>query len=194
MPNPISGLPGAAVQNESLARVSQNDGTRRYTAFPDAQSAPLCDADGRLIVRIADAGGFQSPTGATSYGMQIESGSAPAKDNLGLVTLAKVLEHPLSFDPATLNGVLTTGRMFGFSTLAGFVQLIRKDESAGVAPPVVTDVPEVVIPIGAGQNFSFGQYVSGMGPYHSLYIALSTTGPTFTPAAAGMWFYHFGSI
>ena len=197
----LLGLPSITTRAEqSFGRTANGDGNRNFLANPATAAAPLVDESGRLIVRLANGAGFEAPVaGATgfnnAYGELQETGSAPQKDNLGLVVSAKVLEHALNFDAATLKGEAFITRMFGYSVTAGFVQLILKDESGGVNPPILADFPEVTIPIGAGQNFAFGNYYLGNGRINSVYIALSTTGPTYTPAAAaGLWFYCFGYV
>lgn len=195
----VVGTPQAAAQNEKLARTDTGDGTRTYQLGPNAASAPLCDSHGRLIVRQANGFGFETPepTGGPSgvYGQAQESGSAPQKGGVGLVISSRALQRATFFDVAAINGAAHCTRMFGYAATAGFVQLILKDESAGANPPVITDVPEVSIPINAGQNFAFGDYYLGDGNNNATYIALSTTGPTFTPVGvAALWFYFFGYV
>lgn len=200
LPDYLLGLPFASMDEErSFGRTANSSGNRGYLATPSTASAPLLDESGRLIVRIANGAGYELPvTGAgfnNAYGEQQEVGSAPQKGGLGLVVFAKVLEHALNFDAATLKGEAFLTRLFGYSDIAGFVQLILKDESAGVSPPVLGDIPEVTIAVGAGQNFAFGNYYLGNGRINSTYVALSTTGPTYTPAGApGLWFYSFGYV
>lgn len=197
MPNTITSLPKATSANETAhARVSTPSGGRSYAATENAASAPLCDEQGRLIVRTASAAGFITPN-ATGLGVAQEAGSAPQKDNLGLVISAKVMERATFFDPTTLLGYPFCTRMFGYSASAGFVQLILKDESGGANPPINGDIPEVTIPIGAGQNFAFGEYGLGAAGNNddATYIALSTTGPTLTLAGtADLWFYFLGAV
>lgn len=201
MPTPaVTGTPGASLKDETMARVATPLGNRLFTTGQDTAAAPLCDEHGRLIVRPGSiygvAGAYPPPNGVNDiYGVSSDSGSAPNKSNIGLVVSNRVMRHARFYDPVAVNGWSVVQRMFGYSTLDGWVQLILKDESAGDNPPVITDVPEVTIAIGAGQNFSFGEYSLGSARDFATYIALSTTGPTYTPAgAASLWYYFQGSI
>lgn len=207
----VTDLPVAAQKDERLARVSDPGGNRGYTAFSDAASAPLCDPQGRLIVRLSSDGGFSAPGPTTDVsavlGQVVETGSAPAKDDFGLVGPSqRVMLRARDYTPGTQSGVPYVSRMFGYVDTTGFLQLIMRDESGGASPPVLADVPDIVMPVTAGQSFSLQDYrlittpsafAHPAGPTWDLatYIALSSTGPTYTPSAAGlMWVYFYGSL
>lgn len=198
----LSGGNPSRLQDEHFARTSQPDGTRSYSQVPDQGSAPLCDEQGRLIVRTAGPVGFSSPSPDPSLviGQTVERGSAPNKNNDGLVIDQKVMERGTFYDGAAVNSYPYVTRMFGYVDTSGWVQLHLRDESGGANPPTAGDVPEVTIPVGAGQNFAFGDYAltafaGGASADLAVYIALSTTGPTYTPAgAAGLWFYFLGYL
>lgn len=80
--------PAAKKSNEyeQLARTSETTGNRAFQQSPDTGSAPLVDEHGRLITRIAGAGGFvpvvtgtttQVPSGARSVVDQIVVSAVP---------------------------------------------------------------------------------------------------------------------
>jgi len=180
-------------------RVADIRGQRSYQTTQDGALSPLVDEHGRLVVRIANELGYDSfqPTIADVAGITVESGSAPQKDNVGLVISQRVMQRAAALGAAANTGCPFVTRMFGYVTGACWVQLILKDESGGVNPPILNDVPEVSILCNGAQNFSFGNHplVTAQDPDLATYIAMSTTGPTYTPAgAAGLWYNFFGGV
>ncbi len=181
---------------ERFARTADSSGWRSYQNTVDRESGPLCDEHGHLIVRSIDAAGFSGTlpgSGPPLYIRQI-AGSAPAVDNLGLIGNQRVMLSPDALSAGS-TGVPTLGRLFGYSDAAGFVQVHLRDEQGGDNPPALGDVPEVIIPIGIGQNFVFSNYTLTPGVEHlATYLTFSSTGPTFTPAAEHLWFYFSGMV
>lgn len=178
------------------------DGVRDFSHPDNEASGAICDPFGRIIVAPSTLGGFDVAAGANtpvpSPLGRSWSGSAPQYDNVGLVETHRVLQRPSL--TVNSNNAIFVIRMFGYVAVAGWVQLILKDESA-VDPnvPVLNDVPEVTIAVGAGQNFVFGNWAlvdSGAPPAQDLatYIAFSTTGPTYTPGGANLWFSFVGTV
>lgn len=184
---------------EQLARVGELTGIRSYTQVSNEGSAPLCDEYGRLLVVPSTAYGTPGPVGGLQpKGVIVERGSAPNKNNNdGIVGNQRVMLRPADIPPASPSlGVPYVLRMFGYVDMAGFVQLHLRDESGGANPPVLTNVPEVIIPINANQNFDFADYqlVSAATADLATYITFSSTGPTFTPAGNHIWFYFLGAV
>ena len=191
----LDNLPFFNAVMERFARTANIDGLRSYQSAANRQSGPLCDEHGHLIVRSIGPAGFSGiPTvGATLYAPQI-AGSAPAYNNLGFVGNTRVMLSPDTF-LADATGSPTVGRMFGYSDKAGFIQLHLKDEPEGANPPELGDVPEVIIPIGAGQNFVFSDYLLIPDTvFDATYLTFSSTGPTFTPDGDHIWFYFAGML
>ncbi len=185
--------------SEYFARTSSTTGFRSFETAQDSANGPLCDEHGRLIVRAVTGAGLTDAgdgNGGTPKYVTQQFGSAPQYDNVGLVTNQRVMQRPGAVGTALVSGVPRVGRMFGYSAAAGFIQLIMKDESGGVNPPVVTDVPEVIIPIGALQNFVFSDYqLASLTLDLATYITFSSTGPTYTPVVAlNLWVYYVGLV
>lgn len=199
MPIIVSPYQQIGQKSERFARGAQTDGQRLYTVGPNSGNAPLCDPHGRLLVRTSGPYGYDTPQASQVFvgGLNTHSGSAPQEDNLGIVQSARAMP---SADIQTLTaGSPRVHRLFGYSTIVGWVQLILKDESAGVNPPVLNDVPEVTIPVGQNQNFVFGDWLLATGAAAvnlSVYIVISSTGPTYTPIVApnGIWFSFYGGV
>lgn len=186
---------------ESFARTADGNGNREFQMQANMGSAPLCDEYGRLIVRTAGSGGLTAAgtTAGNEIGRVVEAGSAPDKDNVGLVQSARCMQRADFYVPGTFDGSPYVTRMFGWVQAAGWVQLIMKDESAGANPPVLNDVPEVAIPVaatGIGAQFNFADYrlVTQTNEDLATYIAFSTTAPTYTPGGANLWFYFLGFL
>jgi len=194
--SPIVSKGPAAAVDERGGRVATLQGERSYRTGQDTGSGFLVDDHGRPIVRIANAGGYEIASTFSAYGEQQETGSAANKENLGLVQSSRVLRSAFSYDNTTLLGASTTVRMFGYAVAAGFVQLIMTNEPNHLAPnpPVGGEVPEVTIAVAAGQNYTFSNYLIGPGNQNAVYIAFSTTGPTYTPGGVNLWFYHLGFV
>jgi hypothetical protein len=188
----------ARQEYEGWLRTS-TDGFRDFAKTDNEAEGALGDPYGRIIVAPSTLGGFDVPASSNTPVpvRRFWVGSAPQYDNLGLVESAKVLDRP-SLTVDTNNAIFCI-RMFGYVTAVGWVQLILKDESGGPNPPVLADVPEVTIAVGADQNFVFGNWplattgAPGIGDL-ATYIAFSTTGPTYTPGGANMWFAHLGAV
>ena len=200
--NFLLGVLDADARFQSIARTAELDGTRSYQLSPDDQSGVLVDEHGRLIVRsVASEIGYDYP-GAGQFPHPVavlDSGSAPEYDGVGLVQTHQVMDSPNNLG-GTAGGRQTVLRMFGYVAAAGWVQLHLKDVSGGPNPPVLNDVPEITIAVGANQNFYFGNWQLAMGSTgpqkfnYGTYIAFSTTGPTFTPGGANLWFAFYGFV
>lgn len=177
------------------------DGSRDFQTVDNDASGAICDPYGRIIIAPSTLAGADVPASANTplpYGPgRSWSGSAPQYDGLGLVESHKVLERPAL--TVNSNNAIFCIRMFGYVAVTGWVQLILKNEAGGATPPVLGDVPEVTIAVGENQNFVFGNWplvTTGAAPSDELatYIAFSTTGPTYTPGGANMWFAFLGSV
>lgn len=189
----------ARQEYEGWLRAS-TDGSRDFQKTDNEASGAICDPYGRIIVAPSTLAGLDVPASDGTplpYGPSRSwTGSAPQYGDLGLVESARVLERPsLTVDS---NNAIFCIRMFGYCAVAGWVQLLLKDESSGDNPPVLNDVPEITIAVGANQNFVFGNWplVDYAPPSAELatYIAISTTGPTYTPGGANLWFAFLGSV
>jgi len=178
---------------------TSTDGLRDYTHPDNEASGATCDPLGHIMVSPAGLAGLDVPANSATAvaGRRDWVGSAPQYDNLGLVQTARVLQRPNAFTNS--GGVIWCIRMFGYAEAAGWVQLILKNEAGGANPPVLGDVPEVTISVGAAQNFVFGNWpltvlTGGAIPDLATYIAFSTTGPTYTPGGANLWFAYLGAL
>lgn len=188
----------ARQEYEWWLRTSTN-GLRGFNLPDNEASGALCDPHGHIYVAGAGLAGVDVPANSSTAvpGRRDWVGSAPQYDNLGLVQTAKVLERPNAFTNS--GGVIWCVRMFGYSAIAGWVQLILRNEAGGANPPVGGEVPEVTIAVGANQNFVFGNWpltVTTGAAVNDLatYIAISTTGPTYTPGGTNLWFAHLGAL
>lgn len=186
---------------ETLCRTADGAGNRSYQQFANTNAAPLCDEQGRLIVRQAGQAGFESaPTTsqADTYGEIIEAGSAPSKGAFGQVIVQRVMQRARFFDATTAAGAPYITRCFGWANIVGWVQFHLRDESAGANPPVGGEIPEVSIAVPvANTEFEFSNYriASAAVPDFATYITFSTTGPTYTAAGApALWFYFLGYL
>lgn len=186
-------------KEEHLARTVDQDGFRDFQKNANIGSAPICDENGALLVRLTTQGGVLDTGSAvviTSKYARQEDGSAPLKGNAGLVGIHKLMERPGVIGVGGQPGAPYIGRLNGFCDLAGFVQVIMKDESGGANPPVLNDVPEVVISVPSNNlNFVFGEYLLSPNTTDlATYLVFSSTGPTFTPAGNHCWFYFVGGV
>lgn len=188
--------------DENLARTAGTDGQASFQGGEDTIRAPLCDEQGHLLVRPVGAGGYEAPLQVASVGEVVLGfrGSAPNVNNDGLVENQLVLTDAVTEGSAP--GYPKCIRLFGYSQVAGFVQLHLRDETTGTGlnPPVTGAIPEVIIPIDVGQSFTFGDYLfapsllGSVDTTGAVYITLSSTGPTFTSGiGANLWFYFLGS-
>lgn len=200
--NFITGDPANAAY-QALARTMRYDGTRTFQLPQDAASGILVDEHGRLLTRqVSSEVGFDYPgAGETPHPYAVlNAGSAPEYDGVGLVQQHRVMQSPSDEGSPNNSGRQTILRTFGYCAAAGWVQFILRDESGGANPPVLGNIPEITIAVGANQNFVFGQWQlvqSSLGPARAdlaTYIAFSTTGPTFTPGGANLWFSFFGFL
>lgn len=176
---------------------TSTDGLRDFTHADNEASGALCDPSGRILVSPSTLAGLDVPVNSATLSPVRRDwvGSAPQYDNLGLVQSAKVLERPNAF--TNVGPTIWCVRMFGYVAAAGWVQLILKNEAGGANPPILGDVPEITIAVGANQNFVFGNWplVDG-GTIADLatYITFSTTGPTYTPGGVNLWFAFLGAL
>ncbi len=184
--------------DESFARTADSDGQRSFQVGANALNAPLCDEHGHLLVRTVGAAGYDEPLQSAFAGEPRTAirGSADGTTGDGLVenqivmTRAQLVNGP---------GYPKIIKSFGYAAAAGFVQFHTRDNSGGSNPPVLNDVPEVTISVGENSNWIMTDYLllqQGSGLVDvtlATYITFSTTGPTFTPGGANLWFYFFGS-
>jgi len=200
--NFLTGVPHALALFQAIARTAEADGTRSYQLRPDDQSGVLVDEHGRLIMRaVSSEIGYDYPGAGQSPApfRVLDSGSAPEYDNVGLVQEHLVMDSPNNLGAAA-SGRQTLLRTFGYVAAAGWVQVHLRDMSGGPNPPVLGNVPEITIAVGADQNFYMGNWQlvqSSNGPTRfnlGTYIAFSTTGPTYTPGGANLWFAWYGFV
>lgn len=182
---------------ERFARTGTTSGFRNFQTVADSVNAPLCDEHGRLLVRAVGASGIidQGVGASTPKYIRQTRGSAPAQDNLGLIENTRLMARPNDIGLAGIAGTPQIGQLFGYCEKAGFIQVILMDESGGVNPPVGGEVPEIIIPIGAEQNFIFSDYqLSGNTLDLATYLTFSKDGPTFDPNGDELWFYFAGMV
>lgn len=202
MPNVIT-RERALIQNEYYSRVSQPDGNRTFQQDPDTASGILVDNHGRLITTAATPYGYDIPIqsqGIASFRQQ--QGSGYGYDAVGLVQEHVILQSPASTGRTYAAPVVI--RIFGYCAAAGWVQVVRSDWSGGVALPLAGTQPCISIAVTANSNYVFGnwplitaQQASALLPGvldQAYYIAFSSTGPTYTPGGANLWFNSLAAV
>lgn len=184
--------------DEVFARTATTAGQRAFQTAQNGLNAPLCDENGHLLVRTVGSAGYDEPLQSAFAGepRTVFRGSAPNVSNDGLVENRSVMTRAALVGGPGYPKII---RAFGYTQIAGFVQFHLRDESGGANPPVLGDIPEVIIAVGANTNWVISDYLlfqfgaGGTDTFAATYITFSTTGPTFTPGGANLWFYFFGS-
>lgn len=162
MPIPAISLGLKNTENQQFARVANPAGDAgvplKSTNFG---SEPLCDENGRLIVRIAGSGGFTPLFNPTTLRTSIPSGVIP-------------------FDGFYIDTNILDGTIYGYNDapIPAFIQLHNF-----IAPIPLGNIPLISIPVGAGPGTFFKDInIAGTpAPLINLSIVLSSTQYTFTP-------------
>lgn len=159
--------------NWQFGVVGNEDGTATHpTLFGVVNEgrAPLVDRHGRLWVRVIDAGGGPAPSLACDNPVAVQDQST-----------ALVAQEQIT------TGETLLAQCFGYNAGAAtqFVQLHDI-----IVPIVLGNIPVITIPVPAETQYSISvpwKFANGVR------IGLSTTGPTFTAAAAELWWNFLGT-
>jgi hypothetical protein len=149
------------LENTQFGRVCAFFGLRSSgPEQPDVGLEPLLDDNGRIIVRIADSGGFvESVKGDFS-----SEGGYCFFGTPNVFVLSSTNERDI--------------RVNGYSDLPvpAFIQVLR------IQIPAAGDIPYITFPVAAGPGAFFKVDVWGPGPTNE-YLVISSTQFTYTPIA-----------